>query len=336
VNISGHHVIHTASIGIAIAESGTIQSPLDLLSWADAAMYVAKARGRNQAVIFDEDLRQAANERTSLELLLREAIEGDGLRLHYQPEVDLRNGRLLSVEALVRWQHPLRGIVAAADFITIAEETGLVLEIGRWVFAEACRQLALWIDEYPDLPLVVRVNMSPIEFSASDLVSFVENCLVTSDVPPDRLCIEITEYAVVDEPEKTAAILSGFQKLGVEVALDDFGTGFASMTELKHLPVDTLKLDMSFVAGITTDTYDRAIVETIIHLGDALDLGVTAEGIETTDIIEKLLELGCHRGQGYLISRPVCAQDLAPMLKAGGVSPSVLGAPEPLPTTAGS
>ena len=330
VNIGGHHVIHTASIGIAIAESGTIQSPLDLLSWADAAMYVAKARGRNQAVIFDDDLRQAANERTSLELLLREAIEGDGLRLHYQPEVDLRTGRLLSVEALVRWQHPLRGIVAAADFIKIAEETGLVIDIGRWVFAEACRQLAQWRNEYPELPLVVRVNMSPIEFSASDLVGFVENCLVTNNVPADRLCIEITEYAVVDEPEKTAAILSGFQKLGVEVALDDFGTGFASMTELKHLPVDTLKLDMSFVAGITTDAYDSAIVDMIIRLGTALDLGVTAEGIENTEIIEKLLELGCHRGQGYLISRPASAEDLAPMLKAGGVSPSLLGAPEPL------
>jgi diguanylate cyclase (GGDEF)-like protein len=336
VNIGGHHVIHTASIGIAIAESGTIQSPLDLLSWADAAMYVAKARGRNQAVIFDEDLRQAANERTSLELLLREAIEGTGLRLHYQPEVDLRTGRLLSVEALVRWQHPLRGIVAAADFIKIAEETGLVIDIGRWVFAEACRQLALWREEYPELPLVVRVNMSPIEFSASDLVGFVENCLVTYGVPADLLCIEITEYAVVDEPEKTAAILKGFQRLGVEVALDDFGTGFASMTELKHLPVDTLKLDMSFVSGITSDAYDRAIVDTIIRLGAALDLGVTAEGIETIEIIEKLLELGCHRGQGYLISRPASAEDLAPMLKAGGVSPSLLGAPEPLSQPASS
>jgi EAL domain-containing protein (putative c-di-GMP-specific phosphodiesterase class I) len=155
-------------------------------------------------------------------------------------------------------------------------------------------------------------------------------------VPADLLCIEITEYAVVDEPEKTAAILKGFQRLGVEVALDDFGTGFASMTELKHLPVDTLKLDMSFVSGITSDAYDRAIVDTIIRLGAALDLGVTAEGIETIEIIEKLLELGCHRGQGYLISRPASAEDLAPMLKAGGVSPSLLGAPEPLSQPASS
>ncbi len=335
VNIGGHHVIHTASIGIAIAESGMSHSPLDLLSWADAAMYVAKARGRNQAVIFDEELRQAANERTSLELLLREAIDGDGLRLFYQPEVDLRTGRLLSVEALVRWRHRTRGIVAAADFIKIAEETGLVMDIGRWVFAEACRQLGVWCTEYPDLPLVVRVNMSPIEFNAVDLVEFVENCLVTNNVPPERLCIEVTEYVVVDEPEKTAAILAGFRKLGVEVALDDFGTGFASMTELKHLPIDTLKLDMSFVKGITTDAYDRAIVEMIIRLGNALDLGVTAEGIETKDVIEKLLQLGCHRGQGYLISRPVSADDLVPMLNEGGVSARVLGVAEPLSEPAG-
>jgi diguanylate cyclase (GGDEF)-like protein len=330
VNIGGHHVIHTASIGIALAESGRVQSPLDLLSWADAAMYVAKARGRNQAVIFDEELRQAANERTSLELLLREAIDGGGLRLFYQPEVDLRTGKLLSVEALVRWQHRTRGIVAAADFIKIAEETGLVLDIGRWVFAEACRQLGLWCKEYPDLDLVVRVNMSPIEFNAVDLVEFVESCLVTNNVPPDRLCIEVTEYVVVDEPEKTAAILAGFRALGVEVALDDFGTGFASMTELKHLPIDILKLDMSFVKGITSDAYDRAIVEMIIRLGNTLNLGVTAEGIETKDVIEKLLQLGCHRGQGYLISRPVSAADLVPMLKEGGVSARVLGAAEPL------
>ncbi len=292
-------------------------------------MYVAKARGRNQAVVFDEELRQAANERSRMELMLREAVEGDGLRLHYQPEVDLRTGRLLSVEALVRWQHPTLGLLAAADFITIAEETGLVLEIGRWVFAEACRQLAVWRRDYPDLAFIVRTNMSPAEFTASDLVEFVERCMRENNVPGERLCIEITEYAVVDEPEKTANILRGFQQLGVEVALDDFGTGFASMTELKHLPVDLLKLDMSFVEGITTDEYDRAIVESIIRLGQALHLGVTAEGIEGTEIIEKLLELGCHRGQGYLISQPVSSKDLTPMLVAGGVPLSLLRPAKP-------
>jgi len=324
VNIGGQFVSHTASIGIAIALAGSNEAGLDLLSWADGAMYVAKARGRNQAVVFDEVLRQAANERSSMELMLREAVEGDGLRLHYQPEVDLRTGRLLSVEALVRWQHPTQGLLAAAKFINVAEETGLVLEIGRWVFAEACRQLAVWRRDYPDLPLVVRVNMSPAEFAASDLVAFVEKCMLDNNVPGDRLCIEITEHAVVDEADKVANILRGFQDLGVEVALDDFGTGFASMTELKYLPVNLLKLDMSFVEGITTDDYDRAIVESIIRLGQALHLSVTAEGIEGTEIVEKLLELGCDRGQGYLISRPIGSEELKPMLKAGGVPMSML------------
>ena len=196
----------------------------------------------------------------------------------------------MSVEALVRWQHPTKGLMNAAEFITVAEETGLVLTIGRWVFAEACRQLAVWRREYPDLSLIVRVNMSPAEFAATDLVEFVENCLLVNDIPGERLCIEITEYAVVDEPEKTANILRGFREIGVEVAIDDFGTGFASMTELKHLPVDLLKLDMSFVEGITTDAYDRAIVESIIRLSQVLNLGVTAEGIERHDIIEELLD----------------------------------------------
>jgi diguanylate cyclase (GGDEF)-like protein len=323
VDISGQLVSHTASIGIAIAGHGSYNG-LELLGFADVAMYAAKSRGRNQAIIFDEEMRELADERSRTELTLRQAIEGDGLRLHFQPEVDLATGRLLAVEALVRWQHPTKGMLAASDFITVAEETGLVVNIGRWVFVEACRQLAIWQRDYPDLALIVRVNMSPAEFVVDDLVEFVESCLRVSGVPGERLCIEITEYAVLDEPEKTARILRGFQALGVEVALDDFGTGFASMTELKHLPVNILKLDMSFVKGITSDPYDRAIVESIIRLGDALDLKVVAEGIESGTIIDKLLELGCHRGQGYLISRPVAPDELIPMLRAGCVPMSQL------------
>jgi diguanylate cyclase (GGDEF)-like protein len=324
VDLGGQLVSHTASIGIAIADTKSNESDSDVLAAADGAMYVAKAGGRNKAVLLDEKMRADLDERSSMELMLRDALEQGELRLHYQPEVDLRSGRLLSVEALVRWEHPTKGLMNAAEFITVAEETGLVLTIGRWVFAEACRQLAEWRTTYPDLALIVRVNMSPAEFSATDLVEFVENCLSANDIPGERLCIEITEYAVVDEPEKTANILRGFREIGVEVAIDDFGTGFASMTELKHLPVDLLKLDMSFVEGITSDPYDRAIVESIIRLGQVLNLGVTAEGIERVDIIEELLRLGCHRGQGYLISRPVAPDDLKPLLTAGKVPASLL------------
>ena len=323
VDIGGQLVSHTASIGVAMSGLGS-PSSLDLLGWADVAMYAAKARGRNQVVVFDEAMREAANEKSRTELTLREAIEGGGLRLHFQPEVDLASGRLLAVEALVRWQHPTRGILAASEFITVAEETGLVVNIGRWVFAEACRQLSQWHREYPDLELVVRVNMSPAEFVMDDIVEFVENCMRVNNVPGERLCIEITEYAVLDEPEKTARILRRFQSLGVEVALDDFGTGFASMSELKHLPVNLLKLDLSFVQGINTDPFDRAIVESIIRLGKALNLEVIAEGIENGQIVDKLVELGCHRGQGYLISRPVSPTALIPLLQAGAIPVSTL------------
>ncbi len=325
IDFAGQEVSHTASIGIVLSTPG-VKNGVELLGWADVALYAAKRQGRNQAVVFDEVLRESVSERSRTELTLREAIDGDGLRLHYQPEVDLRTGRLIAVEALVRWQHPTRGLLPASAFITVAEETGLVVDMGRWVFAEACRQLACWRREYPELPLVVRVNMSPAQFVISGLVEFVENCLRVHHIPGERLCIEITEHAVLQEPEQTARILRGFQALGVEVAIDDFGTGYASFSELKHLPVNFLKLDQTFVAGIDSDASDKAIVEAIIQLGRALDLGVIAEGIESFETIDKLLELGCHRGQGYLMSVPMSAEALTPVLRSGSVPLSALRA----------
>jgi diguanylate cyclase (GGDEF)-like protein len=323
IEIAGQLVSHTASIGIVIAKRGA-QNGMDLLGQADVALYAAKAQGRNQAVVFDQVLREAVDERSRTELGLREAIESNDLRLHFQPEIDLNTGKLLAVEALVRWQHPTRGLLPAAAFITVAEETGLVVDMGRWVFAESCRQLAQWRRQFPALPLVIRVNMSPAQFATDEIVEFVEDCLRVHDVPGDRLCIEMTEHAVLQEPEKTARILEGFQGLGVEVALDDFGTGYSSMTELKRLPVDLLKLDVSFVQGITSDPCDRAIVEAIIRLGNALDLEVVAEGIEGAPTIDKLLELGCHRGQGYLLSMPIAPKELTSIMTAGSIDLSAL------------
>jgi diguanylate cyclase (GGDEF)-like protein len=319
---AGYQVSHTSSIGVVLSEP-TSKNSLELLGFADVALYAAKRQGRNQAVVFDKALRKSVGERSMTELTLREAIEQDGLRLHYQPEVDLRTGELIAVEALVRWQHPTRGILPAAAFITVAEETGLVVEMGRWVFEEACRQLSAWQREYPNLPLVVRVNMSPRQFVIGGLVEFVENCLRVHKIPGERLCIEITEHAVLQEPQHTAEILQGFQSLGVEIALDDFGTGYASMTELKRLPVNYLKLDRSFVSGITSDASDRAIVDAIIQLGKALDLGIIAEGIELGSTIDALLDLGCNRGQGYLMSVPMSAADLVPVLHAKAIDPAL-------------
>ncbi|MGC8510653.1 MAG: putative bifunctional diguanylate cyclase/phosphodiesterase [Acidimicrobiales bacterium] len=321
--VGGQRLTHTASIGVAAVGTGA-PNALDVIGWADVAMYAAKARGGHQVVVFDDELRQSASTRSNLELQLRDAIENGDLRLHFQPEVDLRTGRLLAVESLVRWQHPTRGLVDANDFIKVAEETGLIVDIGRWVFAQACRQLAEWEREYPDLDFVVRVNMSPAEFVMGDIVEFVEGCLTSNGVEGGRICIEITEHVVLTESERTAGILRRFQALGVEVALDDFGTGFASMTELKNLPVDFLKLDMSFVRGVTTDAYDRAIVESIIRLAAALHLGVIAEGVESIEILDKLVELGCTRGQGYLMSRAVPSGELALLLARGGVDAALL------------
>jgi EAL domain-containing protein (putative c-di-GMP-specific phosphodiesterase class I) len=272
-------------------------------------------------VVFDAALQKTVGERSRVELTLRDAVEHGGLRLHYQPEVDLRTGRLLALEALVRWEHPTLGLLPASAFITVAEETGLVVDIGNFVFVEACRQLATWRRRYPELAMVVRVNMSPAQFVISGLVEFVEDCLRQHDIPGECLCIEITEHAVLQEPDQTARLLGEFQALGVEVAIDDFGTGYASMTELKRLPVDLLKLDQTFVQGITTDPRDRAIVDAIIQLGRALDLGVVAEGIESYATLDKLLEMGCHRGQGYLMSVPKSPEELAPVLRAGGIDP---------------
>ncbi len=314
VDIHGQFFAHTASIGIAMATESQPDA-LEMLRWADVALYSAKSGGRNQAVVFDESLRRAAHERSQLELSLRDAIDAGQLRLHFQPEVNLDTGQLLACEALVRWEHPERGMIPAVEFISVAEETGLIVNIGRWVFAEACRTLADWDRRFGPMDLVMRINMSPAEFLMEDIVEFVEGCLVVNGIAGNRLCIEITEYTVLDKPEKTAQILRGFQDLGVEVALDDFGTGFASMTELKNLPVNAIKLDLSFVQGINQDPYDRAIVESIILLGRALHLTVIAEGIETPDITDTLVELGCHRGQGYLISRPVPSDRLDDLLK---------------------
>ena len=320
--IMGTIVNHTASIGVALSD-GEGATSLDLLSQADVAMYAAKTRGRNQAVIFDEELRNQSDERNLTELLLSDSIENGGLRLHFQPEVDLISGKLVAVEALVRWQHPNRGLLSAAQFITIAEEAGLVVGIGRWVFEEMCRQLSVWEKEYPELRFAVRVNMSPADFKFDDLVSFVTKCIAIHNVDASRICIEITEHTVVSEAENTARILYQFRELGIEVAIDDFGTGFSSMTELKRLPVDFLKLDMSFVTGVINDRYDRAIVKSICQLAESLDLGVIGEGIESADIARELVELGCSHGQGYLISKPKSAEDLTEMLANGGVNTSL-------------
>lgn len=323
IDFAGQQISHSASIGIVLSSPG-VTNGMELIGWADIALYAAKRKGGNQAVLFDEDLRESVSKRSHTELTLRQAIEGDGLCLHYQPEVDLVTGELLAVEALVRWQHPTLGLLPASVFMPVAEEAGLVVDLGRWVFTEACRQLAVWQGEYPDLSIDVRVSVSPSQFMIGEFVKFVEDCLRSFRVPGERVCIEIAERALLQEPEQTARIVQGVRALGIEVAIDDFGTNYASFAELKRLPVNYLKLCPDFVQGISEDNVDRAIVETITKLANALDLGVIAKGIESGETIDKLLDLSCKRGQGSFISVPIAAHELTPILRTGVVRPATV------------
>ncbi len=230
--------------------------------------------------MFDDVLRLEIDERSDTEMMLREALAHGGLRLYYQPEIDMTTGKILGVEALVRCEHPERGIIPAGKFIAVAEETGLVVDLGRWVLEEACRQMQVWRDRYPGLDLLMRVNMSPAQLSSPGITEHISRCLRQSNLLGSALCLEITEHVVMQDVERAISILEEFRTLGVRLAMDDFGTGFSSMAQLKRIPIDTLKIDMSFVIGLAEDQADQAIVEAIVHLGEAFGLDLVAEGVE--------------------------------------------------------
>ena len=242
----------------------------------------------------------------------------------YQPEIDMTTGKILAVEALVRCEHPERGIIPAGKFIAVAEETGLVVDLGRWVLEEACRQMQVWRDRYPGLDLLMRVNMSPAQLSSPGITEHISRCLRQSNLLGSALCLEITEHVVMQDVERAILILEEFRTLGVRLAMDDFGTGFSSMAQLKRIPIDTLKIDMSFVIGLAHDQADQAIVEAIVHLGEAFGLDLVAEGVENQEDMAELVRLGCQRAQGFLLARPMPPSDLDPLLWRGGIDLSRL------------
>jgi len=304
--VAQHEVFMTASIGIAYAVDGDqeVDEPDELLRQADAAMYAAKDRGRNRIEVFDDDLRERVNRRLQDESDLRRALTNGELTVHYQPEIELDTGQVVATEALVRWEHPVRGLLSAAQFIDVAEETAAILDIGPWVLLQACRQLRHWDEVHTGQPLTMRVNLSARQVAQPDLVPRVVEVIEQSGIDPARLCLEITETTLMADPEVSLEVLRALRALGVELAVDDFGTGYSSLAYLKRFPVNVLKIDRSFIDGLGEDPDDTAIVSAIISLAEALKLQVTAEGVETERQLEELRRLGCRRVQGYLLAMP--------------------------------
>ncbi len=316
--LDGREVIIRASIGVAVGRAGAVTAA-DLLRDADTALYRAKAAGKGDYAVFDPAMNAAAVARLELEADLRQAVERGELALVYQPLVALADGRIRRAEALLRWTHPARGPVAPTTFVPLAEETGLIREVGRWVLAAACRQAATWRAVYGDRAPVVCVNLSAREFGDPGLVAAVAGALRDADLDPAGLELEITEGVLMGDAPGTLATLWQLRDLGVGLAVDDFGTGYSSLTYLKRFPVDTLKIDQAFVAGLGADTDDTAIVGAVVGLARALGLAVVAEGVETTDQAAGLRRLGCTLAQGYHFARPLPAADLAALLAAGPV-----------------
>jgi diguanylate cyclase (GGDEF)-like protein/PAS domain S-box-containing protein len=318
VQLNGETVRITASIGVAVANPRS--DPEDLIRNADAAMFEAKSNGRGQLQVYNDKMRQGTLTRLRLEHDLETALTDGQLLLHYQPMLSLATGEMQGVEALLRWDHPEHGLLPPDRFVPVAEDSGLIVPIGAWVLEEACRQARAWRDQGLP-PLKMSVNLSGRQLVQSDIEQTVANALNAEGFEGTgiRLCLEITESLLMTDPEGAAAILQQLRNVGVGLAIDDFGTGYSSLAYLKWFPVDTVKIDRSFVTGIVTEHADAAIVEAVINLSHALGFSVVAEGVENAAQCAKLVELGCDSAQGYLFSRPQPPALIAESLWEGAV-----------------
>ncbi len=337
IALAGHEIHLTASIGIAIAQPRPDAAPADLQAWrptraddllrdADLAMYRAKARGKARYEVFDASMNARALERLRLEADLRRALELGQLQVHYQPQVDLATGRMAGVEALARWQHPRRGMVLPTEFIPLAEETGLILPIGWWMLEEACRQGQAWQEQHPGAaPVTMSVNLSGRQFQDPDLPRRIDQILRATRFTPANLLLEITESVVMANGAATLATLRALRALGVRLAIDDFGTGYSSLAYLIRFPIDRIKIDRSFVAGLGRARQYTAVVQTIVLLARNLGAAVVAEGVETGKQSTILQALGCELGQGFHFAEPLAPQGIDELL---GHSPSQGVAPQ--------
>ena len=314
-NINGYEIVVTASIGVALNYAG-INSTSDLLRYADAAMYQAKREGKGRYHVFDGRTSTSLLERLELEQELRRAVEQEEFRVFYQPIISLSSRKVIGIEALIRWQHPRLGLIAPAQFIHTAEETGLIVPMGRWVLEEACRQVYQWQSErQDDITLELSVNLSARQLQQSTLVAEIAEVLKKTGLAPMNLKLEITESVAMSDAEGMLARLHELKALGVKLAIDDFGTGYSSLSYLKRFPVDTLKIDRSFVAGLGQNAEDTAIVQAVVTMAHTVGLTVTAEGVETTEITDHLQGLGCDLAQGYYFAKPLPSAKLEQLLQ---------------------
>jgi diguanylate cyclase (GGDEF)-like protein len=305
----------STSIGIAIG-TADYKRPQDLVRDADTAMYRAKSMGKAQHQVFDAAMHDGAVKLLQMENDLRRAIDRNEFELHYQPIHCIGAQKLDSFEALLRWRHPTRGLIAPGEFIPVAEETGLIVPIGKWVLHEACRQTAEWHAQFPGNPVDINVNLSGKQFTQSDLVEQVIGALDEAHLPARHLVLEITETVVMVNPDATIAMLGRLKDLGIKLNIDDFGTGYSSLAYLQQFPVDTIKIDRSFVSRMNQSAENTEIVRTIVNLAHNLCMKVTAEGIETPEQLDSLAGLKCEKGQGFLLSRPLKSCDATAMLQA--------------------
>lgn len=319
INLAGAEVTTSASMGI-VTSSMSHDQPEQLLRSADMAMYRAKAAGRARYEMFDRAMHTDALERLRLETDLRRAVEQGEFLLHYQPVVSLRTGRVTGLEALIRWQHPERGLVHPVDFIPIAEETGLIVPIGKWVLLEACERIKGWQEAYPRKePLTMGVNLSVKQFGQPDLIDQIITAIETTGVAPGSLQLEITESAIIDKGRAAISILSRIRELGPQVYLDDFGTGYSSLSYLHGLPIDAIKIDRAFVSSMDTDDKNLRLVRTILTLAEIVGVRAEAEGISTSEQLRELRALNCEQGQGYLFSAPITREAVEEVLAANPV-----------------
>jgi predicted signal transduction protein with EAL and GGDEF domain len=312
IRVEGHEVFVTASIGIATYPEDGLSSEI-LIRNADTAMYHAKQEGKAAFQYYSAAMNAASVERLTLETGLRHALEGNGLALHYQPQIDIRTGQIIGAEALLRWQHPQRGFISPQTFIPIAEDSGLILPIGQWVLERACQQAAAWqLAGLPRIP--ISVNVSGVQFQRQDLSELVRKNLAAYELDPAMLRIEITETVIVSARERAIALLHQLRELGVGLALDDFGTGYSSLSYLRSFPIDTLKIDRSFVAEMLTNHTTASIIEAIISMTRILGLRVIAEGVEDQAQFAFLQQIGCDAVQGFYVSPAVPADAFAKLL----------------------